>query len=89
MKKFIMFGHYCSNVTEKREPFREEHLEHLRKMKRAGLLEKAGPTKDLKQIFAIFMSEDEQSLRAEIEKDPYWLNQIWTDYELKEWIDAI
>jgi hypothetical protein len=89
MKKFIMIGNYCENVQEKRQPFRAEHLNHLKDLKKKGILEKAGPTEDLKQIFAIFIHESPELLKKEIEEDIYWKEKIWTDYELKEWIDAV
>lgn len=89
MKKFIMFGDYCENVEEKRQPFREAHLSHLKELKKAGMLEKAGPTRNLKKIFAIFVHDNRDEIIAEIEKDAYWINGIWTSYDLEEWIDAI
>jgi uncharacterized protein YciI len=84
-----MFGSYCDNVKEKREPYRQKHLDHLKELKTKGFLEKAGPTKDLAKIFAIFVAEGEAEVRAEIERDPYWQNGIWTEYTVWEWIDAI
>ncbi len=89
MKKFIMFGDYCDDVEVKREPVRQAHLEHLRALKSRGVLEKAGPTRDLKKIFAIFIGESAEEIRLEIEQDVYWIHGIWTRYELSEWIDAI
>lgn len=89
MAKYIMFGDYCEDVEVKRAPFREEHLKHLRQLKEEGMLDMAGPTKDLKNIFAIFSGENENDIIREIESDPYWKNGIWTAFELKEWIDAV
>ncbi|HEY9614357.1 YciI family protein, partial [Allocoleopsis sp.] len=33
-------------------------------------------------------AEDEATVRQLIESDPYWQNEIWTDYDIKEWIQA-
>lgn len=38
MPKYVMFGSYCENVLEKREPYRAEHLERLKQQKESGVL---------------------------------------------------
>ena len=48
-----------------------------------------GPTQDLTQVFGIYEADDENTVRQLIETDPYWQNGIWTEYEVKEWIQAI
>lgn len=88
MAKYILFGTYCDNVLEKREPYRQAHLEGLKQQKESGVLVTIGPTKDLTQVFGIYEAEDESIVRQLIESDPYWQNGIWTDYEIKEWIQV-
>lgn len=85
MPKYIMWGSYCENVLEKREPYRQAHLEGLAKLKENGTLIACGPTKDLTKIFAIYEAEDEATVRRLVEADPYWQNGIWTEYDVKEW----
>jgi uncharacterized protein YciI len=89
MPKYIMWGTYCDNVAQKRAPFRQAHLEGLAQQKTAGVLITIGPTKDLTQCFGIYEAENEETVRQLIEADPYWQNQIWTAYEVKEWIQAV
>ncbi|MFM7905079.1 MAG: YciI family protein, partial [Microcystis sp.] len=48
-----------------------------------------GPTADLSQVFAIYQAASESEVRELIEADPYWQNGIWTEYQVKEWIQAI
>ena len=48
-----------------------------------------GPTKDTTKVFAIYDAPDEQTVKNLVEGDPYWQNGIWTEYEIKEWIQAI
>lgn len=88
MPKYILFGTYCENVIEKREPYRQAHLEGIKKQKKAGLVMTIGPTKDLTQVFGIYDAENEQIVRNLIESDPYWINGIWIEYDVKEWIQV-
>jgi uncharacterized protein len=87
-KKYVMWGTYCADVLEKRAPYRQEHLENLKALKESGKLITLGPTQDLTMVFGVYETEDEASARHLIESDTYWLNQIWTSYEVREWIQA-
>ena len=89
MPKYVMWGNYCENVLTQREPYRQAHLEGLAAQKDAGTLVTIGPTKDIAKVFGIYDAPDEATVRHLIESDPYWQNGIWTDYEVKEWIQAI
>ncbi|HEY9617444.1 MAG TPA: YciI family protein [Microcoleaceae cyanobacterium] len=89
MTKYVLWGSYCENVVEKRAPYRQAHLDGLAQQKASGVLITIGPTKDLTKVFGIYEAEDEATVRQLIESDPYWQNGIWTDYEVREWIQAI
>ena len=89
MPKFVIWGSYCENVLEKRAPYRQAHLEGLNQQKERGILITIGPTADLSQVFAIYQAVSESEVRELIEADPYWQNGIWTEYQVKEWIQAI
>lgn len=88
MTKYVLWGTYCEGVLEKREPYRQAHLDGLKKQKESGVLITIGPTKDITQVFGIYEAEDEATVRQLIEADPYWQNGIWTEYSVKEWIQA-
>ncbi len=88
MAKYILFGSYCENALEKRTPYRENHLAGLSKQKEDGILITLGPTKDNSKVFGIYEAENDMIVKNLIESDPYWQNGIWTDYEVKEWIQA-
>jgi len=88
MTKYVMWGSYCENVLEKRDPYRDAHLAGLAKQKEDGILITIGPTQDLTKIFGIYVAEDEATVRKLVESDPYWQNGIWTEYDIKEWIQA-
>jgi len=83
-----MWGSYCENALEKRTPYRAAHLEGLTQQKAAGTLITLGPTVDNTQVFGIYEAEDEATVRQWIEADPYWQNGIWTEYQVKAWIQA-
>ncbi len=89
MPKYVVWGSYCEDVLEKRAPYRQAHLDGLAQQKADGILITLGPTKDITKVFGIYEAENESIVRALIESDPYWQNQIWTEYDIKEWIQAI
>lgn len=88
MPKYIMWGSYCENALEKRTPYRQDHLAGLADQKEKGILITLGPTKDNTQVFGIYEAQTEEQVKELVESDPYWKNQIWTDYQVKEWIQA-
>ena len=88
MPEYVMWGSYCDNVEEKRAPFRQAHLDGLKAQKEEGTLLTIGPTKDLQQVFALYDAPDQATVRKLVENDPYWQNGIWTEYQVKEWIQA-
>ena len=88
MPKFIMWGSYCENALEKRTPYRQAHLDGLASQKQQGILMTLGPTKDNTKVFGIYEAASEGEIKELVESDPYWKNGIWTEYEIKEWIQA-
>ncbi|MFO8038671.1 MAG: YciI family protein [Sodalinema sp.] len=88
MAKYILWGRYCENALEKRQPYRQAHLDGLAQQKDSGILVTLGPTADNTQVFGIYEAEDEASVRQLIENDPYSKHGIWTEYEVKAWIQA-
>ena len=88
MPKYIMWGSYFENALEKRTPYRQDHLAGLAEQKEKGILITLGPTKDNTQVFGIYEAQTEEEVKKLVESDPYWKNQIWTDYQVKEWIQA-
>ena len=89
MPKYIMWGSYCEGVLEKRVPYRQAHLDGLTQQKESGVLVTIGPTADITKVFAIYNAPDEATVRQLVEQDPYWQHGIWTEYAVKEWIQAI
>ena len=88
MEKFVVFGEYCEDVIIKREPYREQHLNRLKKLKDSNILITLGPTKCTKYMFGIFNANDDNQLRNFIEDDIYWKKGIWINYNIYPWIQA-
>ena len=88
MEKFIVFGRYCEDAINKREPFRDQHLSRLKNLKDINILVTLGPTKCTKYLFAIFNANNEIELRELIEKDIYWEKGIWISFEIYPWVQA-
>ena len=88
MEKFIVFGRYCEDAINKREPFRKIHLNRLRNLKDSNILITLGPTKCTKYLFAIFNSNNENQLRELIEEDIYWKEGIWISFDIYAWNQA-
>ena len=88
MEKFIVFGNYCEDAINKREPFREQHLNRLSILKDRNILVTLGPTKCTKYLFGIFNSKNENELKELIEKDIYWQEGIWISFDIYPWIQA-
>jgi uncharacterized protein len=89
MTKYVMWGSYCPDVLEKRTPHRQAHLDGLHQQKADGILVTIGPTQDLTKVFAIYEAPSFDAVKALVEGDPYWQHGIWTEYEIKEWIQAV
>jgi uncharacterized protein len=89
MTKYVLWGSYCEDVVKKRAPYRDIHLAGLAQQKADGILVTIGPTQDLTKVFGIYEATSEQQVRNLIESDAYWVNEIWTEYQVKEWIQAI
>ena len=88
MEKFVVFGEYCKDAINKREPFRKQHLNRLKSLKDRDVLVTLGPTKCTKYLFGIFNANDENELKDIIEEDIYWENGIWINYDIYPWIQA-
>ncbi|MAR51915.1 MAG: hypothetical protein CMK50_02010 [Propionibacteriaceae bacterium] len=88
MARFVLWGTYCENALQKREPYRDEHLARLGALKDQGTLITLGPTEGSTHVFAILESDSEASVRALLEQDVYWREGIWTQLNLYPWIQA-
>ena len=89
MEKFIVFGKYCEDAINKREPYRVQHLNRLSNLKESKVLVTLGPTKCTKYLFGIFNANNENELKELIEEDIYWRKGIWISFNIYPWIQAL
>jgi len=86
--KFVLWGTYCADALQRRTPYREEHLEGLRRQKEEGVLITLGPTEASTHVFGIYEAENQEAVEALVKNDVYWRNGIWTAVEVHPWIQA-
>ena len=86
--KFVLWGTYCAEALQRRTPFREEHLEGLRRQQEEGVLITLGPTEGSTHVFGIYEAENQAAVEALVKNDVYWRNGIWTAVEVHPWIQA-
>ena len=88
MDTFVLWGKYCDNALEKRTPFRKIHLGRLSELKQQGILITLGPTKCSRYVFGVFKASSLATVKDLIEQDIYWIEGIWTSYEVYPWLQA-
>ncbi len=86
--KFVLWGTYCADALQRRTPFREEHLEGLRRQQEEGVLITLGPTEASTHVFGIYEAENQEAVETLVHNDVYWRNGIWTAVEVHPWIQA-
>ena len=86
--KFVLWGTYCADALQRRTPYREEHLEGLRRQKEEGVLITLGPTEASTHVFGIYEAENQAAVEALVKNDVYGRNGIWTAVEVHPWIQA-
>ena len=86
--KFVLWGTYCADALQRRTPYREEHLEGLRRQKEEGVLITLGPTEGSTHVFGIYEAENQAAVETLVHNDVYWRNGIWTAVEVHPWIQA-
>jgi len=81
---FAVWAPYCTDpeALARRSAVRPEHLEGIKRIAAQGLLKLGGPTSDPvsgEPTGSMFVVEAESiiTLRAVLEKDPYWVSNVW------------
>jgi len=81
---YVVEAAYVSGAADKRQPFREQHLERMGKLQAEGALALAGAFDDMSGSLLVFNLETEAAVKAIVESDIYWRNKIWTGYTIKK-----
>lgn len=86
MKTFAVFTYFVEGVAEKRAPFREAHLAHLRAMHESGQLLLGGALLDpMDAGLLVVRAESKEDVERELASDAYASNGIWTKIVVREW----
>lgn len=77
---FVVEASYVADAATARAPYRDEHIQRMKKLSDEGALVMAGAYEDLSASLLVFALADEESVRAVIQSDVYMRNSIWTGY---------
>ena len=81
-----MFYEYCENQTEKRKPYRDDHIAHSDKAQNGGILIMAGPFQDnFDGAILIFKCKNKETVETHAKEDPYVKNGIVTKWKVRPW----
>jgi uncharacterized protein YciI len=80
----VVEADYAEDAARRREPYRQEHLERVRKLGSDGSLVLAGGFEDMKTSLLVFTLTDEKTVADIIESDVYWREGVWTDYTIRK-----
>jgi hypothetical protein len=75
---------YAEGASGRRAPFREEHLQRVRKLGAEGALVLAGAFDDMSASLLVFLVESQDAVEAIVETDVYWKQGIWTGYTVRK-----
>ena len=70
---------YAPDAAESRTPFRMEHLERLRELKRQGVVIEAGAFVDVSASVMMVRAADEQAALELFRGDIYLRNGVWVE----------
>lgn len=83
---FVLFYDYVENVVERRAPFRETHLTLVRDYVDREELVLGGAFADpVDGAALVFNVDDRASVEEFVEKDPYVVNGLVTEWRIREW----
>lgn len=98
MKKFVVFLKIDPSFAQKLSAYysgipipedlmniRKAHISYMTDLTEKGHLFAGGPFADFSQALIIYQAESEEKVKELIEKEPYYVNGIFTDYTIWEW----
>lgn len=76
---------YGYNDTPLRAERRDDHVAHLKSLKKQGSLVAAGPYEDQAGGMIVLSADDEASAQVLVDQDPYTKLEVTRDRSLREW----
>jgi len=87
---YVLFYDFVENMAERRAPFREAHLSHVRAAHERGELLMAGAFADpLDSSALVFRIENAAEVEQFARQDPYVLNGLVTGWRVRPWHVAV
>ena len=84
-KNYILKYGYVKDILEKRQPFRNEHLNLIQKHLDDGIITAAGPTVPPEKAYFLFSLTNKDTVEKFVSNDPYYKNELVTNVEIEEW----
>lgn len=89
-KLFTLHYFFVSNMPEKRQPHRASHLAYLTNLHNEGKLVAGGAYMPAcEEGLLIYRAEKKEEVEAFARADPYFLNDLVTDFKVNEWFVPI
>lgn len=89
-KMYILRYEYTSDILEKRDPFRPQHLQNAMKKKKEGSLIMGGALLDpVDSAIFVFSTSNKQEIEAFVANDPYVQNHLVTSHSIREWMVVV
>ena len=86
MSTHLLLYEYVEDMPERRGPYREAHLEHIRAEQQAGRVIMAGALGDPPHSGAIvFRDTDRAAIEAFVREDPYMRAGLITASRIEPW----
>ena len=83
-RRHVLFYEYVADIVERRAPFREAHLGHIRAGQGDGRILMAGPLGDPPHGAAIVFA-DQAAAEKFAQADPYVVNGLVTNWRVEPW----
>jgi uncharacterized protein len=85
-RHLALFYDYVPDVVERRRPYREDHLGHVREAKEAGRIVMAGALGEPPHGgLLVFGDIDVSAIEAFVEADPYVRGGLVRDWRIEPW----
>jgi len=83
---YVLVYEYVPDILERRAPYREEHLNLIRRLHEDGTIMMAGPTGDpVDSGLFVFRSADDRPVRDFVAADPYGAAGLVRAHRIMPW----
>jgi len=82
---YLLFYYTIENYIEKRQPFRQDHFDHIKEYKTSGDLYMGGAVEDGTEVLIIFKTNTIDRIEEFVKNDPYVINGLIKSWVIKPW----